>query len=881
MKAQFLIVLFLFAFAGSANGATFVFSVDGFHQAQPDSSEIIQQVLQQAIQHRRNREYSLALGLTPILISYGERHQNKEILEWGYLLSGHSLLGLRQFSEAERFYRKVFSVIDPDYAAGMAMAYNNLGNLFRVTGDYDNSIVYLERSLSYNLQVPGNEMALSINYLTLSQLYAQQLKFGQALDYNIIAQNTYNGERINMLNASILNQSGRLLEQIGFYDNALIYFEQVAEIAEQGGFRGLLVDSYFNMGTVYANLGNKEMAARYFEKYLPYLDNMEGHIRWNRYLVIADFYSVNDDHGQALQLLSKANEVMGSEPSSLNKVHYFRSKGQLLNRAGKYREANEAFRKIFEDESLNMMHVANSVNYWAKALNQFHLDRKRAFELADKALFHTERERRETGLGSSVTSGFYGSYHQYYVRLADELFRDGKFHEGADLLETARSRAFRDDLIISQIDLSHLLDWESLNRVQALRRELHHLEQSMLEAGPADIGQLEIERSNLERSINLLIESAYRSNPGVLTNLDTPILRLEDARKSLKVGEGILQFGVSANRAFALLSTRSGHHYHHIDTTGDGLAQYITNIREAVTGQLPSNEIKPMLEEAGRLFLGDLPLQGLNSVLVLKDGPLNYLPIEMFRHNGKYLIEMLTIRYAPSLSVRQILMDRGDSPNEGLLALVNPDFGEMAPGTASYNRRDIRPLPYSELEGRMIASSFPGTVELYNSEQANEALVKKLKLESYRIIHMATHGILDDRNPRFSGIVLSTPANPDDLDDGFLRLGEIYDLKLNADLVVLSACDTGLGKIINGEGVMGFQRAFMFAGARSVAVSLWSVFDRSTAMLMRNFYREIAAMQPAGNPDYSIALRNAKLDMLNDPATSHPVHWAPFIIYGK
>ena len=147
-------------------------------------------------------------------------------------------------------------------------------------------------------------------------------------------------------------------------------------------------------------------------------------------------------------------------------------------------------------------------------------------------------------------------------------------------------------------------------------------------------------------------------------------------------------------------------------------------------------------------------------------------------------------------------------------------------------------------------------------------------MASYRRLHFATHAFFDESTPEQSGIVLS-PANNDD--DGILRVNDIAEMKLNAELVVLSACQTGLGKLVRGEGVEGLTRAFLFAGARQVAVSLWNVSDVATADFMKAFYRE---MKGGANP--TVALRSAKLGMLRSGVAAYrnPFYWAGFVVVG-
>jgi CHAT domain-containing protein len=158
---------------------------------------------------------------------------------------------------------------------------------------------------------------------------------------------------------------------------------------------------------------------------------------------------------------------------------------------------------------------------------------------------------------------------------------------------------------------------------------------------------------------------------------------------------------------------------------------------------------------------------------------------------------------------------------------------------------------------------------------ASESKVKTTDVSKYRILHVATHGLLNTERPQFTGIVLSLVGNRDG--DGFLRTDEIFNLRLGSPLVMLSACETGLGRERRGEGVIGLTRAFMYAGAPTVGVSLWSVSDKSTADLMTDFYKRLLTKQSPAPP---AAMRSAQIAMIAGKTYSAPFHWAPFVLVG-
>jgi CHAT domain-containing protein len=207
--------------------------------------------------------------------------------------------------------------------------------------------------------------------------------------------------------------------------------------------------------------------------------------------------------------------------------------------------------------------------------------------------------------------------------------------------------------------------------------------------------------------------------------------------------------------------------------------------------------------------------------------------------------------------------------------------------------RDLRsfnwtPLPYSRREVERIGGLYK-EAQLYLGESATEERAKSVGRDA-RVLHFATHGYLDDRTPLDSGLVLTLPEGlSPGRDNGLLQVWEIFEsVRLDADLVVLSACDSGLGRELSGEGLIGLTRAFQYAGARSVVASLWSVTDQVTAELMARFHRHYAAGLSKDK-----ALRQAQIELIRKPmritiaagqaadtVVSAPFFWAAFQLFG-
>jgi CHAT domain-containing protein len=167
--------------------------------------------------------------------------------------------------------------------------------------------------------------------------------------------------------------------------------------------------------------------------------------------------------------------------------------------------------------------------------------------------------------------------------------------------------------------------------------------------------------------------------------------------------------------------------------------------------------------------------------------------------------------------------------------------------------------------------------KVFLKDSASEYAIKQNFMNDFKIIHFATHGFVNSEKPELSGILLAQDSLGGE--DGILYSGEIYHLKLNADLVVLSACETGLGRLKKGEGIIGLTRALLYAGTKNIIVSLWQVSDQSTSDLMISFYRNL--LNSRKNESYSNWLRDAKIKMINEGDFSHPFYWSSFIVIGN
>ena len=497
----------------------------------------------------------------------------------------------------------------------------------------------------------------------------------------------------------------------------------------------------------------------------------------------------------------------------------------------------------------------------------------------------------------------------------------GHLAEAFHYAERARARALLDLTAEARVNVEQDVDADLLDRRRDIEARMAEAQAQLIKRqGPAPpdrakVKALEADLAQADEDYQSLRREMRRRHPRYAELRDPDPVRLEQAQSLLSEGALLLEYvlGDEASFLFAVSRTEClvallpperdlsarvkklrqlisrGPHW-------TGLANYLTQAQSLY---------RDLIQPAGRL------LAGKRELIVVADGVLHYLPFEVLLKPGgadraqidlrqlPYLVRDYSISYVSSASVLSGLSGRhAERPRaqKMFLAYADPVYGEgeqqVAGATGSALRRafaegtpwELRRLAQSRKEVERIAKLFPGgEASLFLGEQASEDNVKTGEgLGQHRIIHFAVHGLLNENRPQFSGLVLSRPAARGGTagapaQDGLLQVYEIFNLRLQADLVVLSACETGLGPSVRGEGLIGLTRAFLYAGTPAVVVSLWKVEDRSTAELMARFYRHLRG--PAVSK--AEALRRAQLDLIRAGRFGHPYFWAAFVLFGK
>ncbi|MFB0565594.1 MAG: CHAT domain-containing protein, partial [Candidatus Aminicenantaceae bacterium] len=463
--------------------------------------------------------------------------------------------------------------------------------------------------------------------------------------------------------------------------------------------------------------------------------------------------------------------------------------------------------------------------------------------------------------------------------------------EAFNYLERAKARAFLDSLEVSEVNVSQGVNSELLNQERELIKELSNLYVKLLaqELSQEQKDNLNEELKSHEHRLESLRREIRTTSP-VYAGLKYPqIISLEEAQEELIDNEtGFFEYLIGKDCSYAFVVTKKTIKIFKLPSARE-IRRKVSDYIKAITDR-DNRDFK-----LGYELFSTLVLPGLNKkikkIIFAPDDILHFLPYETLiskRSENEWLIKNYRIAYAPSISsLSEIIQHkklREQRPQKDIVAFGDPFFGvhetvqnggDLFQDYYSSNAFNFFRLKYSGDEIDRIASLFSKTkIYAAKRKKATEERLRELILDDYKILHFATHCLIDDKKPARSSIVLSLGNN--DTEDGFLQMREIFNLKLNADLVTLSACQTGLGQFIRGEGIEGLNRAFFYAGTTSVLMSLWAVNDQATSHLMQRFYTRLRSSESIIS-----ALQKAKLELISSDTLSHPYYWAGFVVTGK
>lgn len=794
---------------------------------------------------------------------------------------------------------------------GESSSLNQLGALQASLGKMRSALAAHSEALSI-LKETGDLSGQAMTLGSLALLYNRLGEPERALDLNLQTLQLVRLLKDRRGERRILGNLGTGYIRAGDYGKAIDYLSQALALSRELGDRageGIVLSS---LGTAYAQRGDFTQALDCLEKSLA-LSRLTGDRRGDGYTLhsIASIHRRLGDAARAYDLYHEslaARRAVGDrhgEHQTLSQLARLEADRGRLDEARRYAEQSldiaESLRADVPANELRATFFATVQEYYEFYINllmQQHARDPRAGHDAE-ALAASERRRARSLLDVLTEAGA-------------DIRRDIP----APLLEherEARRRVNERAVELTKLNATgapsaavraaeRALD-EAVTERQAVEAQIRDASPryaALANPAPLTPGQIQTQLLDADTALVEYALGAERSFAFVLTATTLDAFELPKAA----------EIESAAREVYGLLTAR-------YPAPNETAAAYTRRVAEADAGYEAASA------RLSRMVLAPLAARlGKRRLLVVADGALQYVPFAALPEAGasgeegqgsaagaRPLILTHEIVNLPSASALAALR-REASPREGsgansVAVFADPVFSAddarlrrtpaakvtivVAPAGGASNddadalpRDALRRLVFSREEAAAIAAlAGPGSAHRFVDFDASRAIATGPELSRYSYIHFATHSLVNGRRPELSGIVLSLFDERGRPQDGFLRLQDIYRMRLPAELVTLSACRTAVGREVRGEGLMSLTRGFMYAGARRVAASLWKVDDAATAELMESFYRHLLTGPAARRPTPADALRRAQLELMRRPNRRAPFYWAAFTLQGE
>lgn len=761
--------------------------------------------------------------------------------------------------------------------SGLASVTDGLGSVYGSFGDYQKALDRYQEARALRKKL-GDAESEAMTTANIGWTYAQLGEHEKALGFYDQATGPIRNSRNKYAMATLLGNIGASWARLGDYSKALDFHLQSLEFRSESDDPSGKGVSLNNIANSYEHLGEKQKA---LENYIESV-RLQRAARYTRQLTVAlknlgTFYRNEGQPAKALEYLNEARTISATTGDRVNEALALSELAKLEFAGGNLTEA---------------------------------------LKLIEQAIVATESVR--VNLKSQhLRASFLASVRQYYefetevlMRLHQQRPTEGFAAAALQVSEKSRARSLLELLREARAQLRQGVDPQLIEREGALRQSIaDKAEQQtrLLTGKPTEDQKLAASKEieTLTSEYDQIQTRIRQTSPRYAALVQPSPLNVEAIQKQvLDENTLLLEFALGEQKSFVWAVTPDSVKSFELPGRAT-IEQEAKRFYQLVTDRAQS-ENPQAAANLGRMLLQPVAAELKQKRLVIvADGVLQYLPFSALTlsDDGRPLIVDHEIVTLPSASVLAVLREEFGQwkPASKLLAvLADPVFSandaRLVQGTKTVETANHSTA--TDVQRSAIESGLGGLVRLRFSRQeaeeiarlagdkrnlkaldfsASRSLVTKANLADYRIVHFATHGLINNQNPDLSGVVLSLVDEQGRPQNGFLRLYDIYNLKLDADLVVLSACQTALGKEIKGEGLVGLTRGFMYAGSPRVVASLWRIDDRATADIMKRFYQAMLkdGLRPAA------ALRAAQISMSQDKRWHSPHYWAAFTLQGE
>ena len=815
----------------------------------------------------------------------------------------------------------------------LAMTYSVLATAYWRSGQQDKKDDYFAKAL-HGMHEAGditNEAGVRTSW---SFILLSEGNYQLALDNLLPSLELFRALRDPYGEAVGLNTLGAIYYNLGAQQKALEYFQKSFSLAEDRRDLEYGAHNLANQGITYHTNNDLNTALEKFEDALARIrksNNPRGESiilgRIGRvYLERGDLPKALENLNNRLRLSTEQKDPAGQADARSNIGEVYLARGDHKRAFDELNLALKLRREVRDRHGeagtlVALARVKRELGTLVEARN----DVEKAIEIIETI--------RAKVVGVDLRISYLAAHQRYYELLIDLLMRlhekePNAGHDAAALqvTERARARALLESLAEARADICEGVSPELLQRERLLGRQLNAAEERRIRTMTGNPKKEDVEAADREverllEQLRLVQAQIRGASPRYAAVTQPQPLNLKQIQDHLDSNTLLLSYSLGKERSF-LFAVSKASFTTHVLPNREWIEAEATEIYRLVKDDV----VETYKDKQGVLRKGDHagmrkrrslaqvllgPVAGRlpgKKLLIIPDGKLQYVPFAALPKPGtnRLLVDDHEIVMLPSVSVLDQLrrdLTARPSASKSLIVFADPVYSlnderfKSLTNKARNHEQTLqsestaliaRNLELSELqavserlrasgdEANEITSLAPVSSKILGFDASLPTLTQT-DLRQYRIVHFATHGWLNSQNPELSGIVLSLYDQKGVAQDGFLRAHEIYNLKLNADLVVLSACQTALGKDVKGEGLMGLGRAFMYAGSPRVVVTMWKVEDAPTAELMKRFYTNMirGKMSPAS------ALRAAQVTMARDRKWSAPKNWTGVVLQGE
>lgn len=815
----------------------------------------------------------------------GSLQDDPFLLAENYSVKGDAYLHLGRNGEAIKDLLKaqnLFQSAGVTSSKEMANCYNDLGIAYWNNGNTDLSLQYLQNALNLREELYGQnhpEVADSYNNIGLVNAdintFASVIYFNNALK---VYRSIYDENHPKI--ALVLNNLALQYDAQENYDQALENLQQVSNIYNNlhEGDHPSKAFAAFSTGNVYYHQQSFDQALSYqnqaLEMYIRLYGNKHPEIA-NIYNLEGDIYLKKGEYRTAIETIQKAIYANLSDQESTDiyqnpKLENYYNADILLS---SLQQKSDAFETYHYSKTLKFRDLKAALTTLEKAdelvshIRQIRLSEKDKISLSGKA-----SEIYEAGVSLSYQMSQVVFKPKVYLEKAFYFAEKSKSAVLLSAIQDTNAKQF------SGIPSELITEESELKANIVLQEQLLATNQEPKKE--ADLKQELLLLNNRYNEFVRKLEADYPNYYNLKFNVKH--VTLSELQNALGTDTGLVTHFITDDRIYTFYVTQDDFQVVR-ESKADDFDKQIMGLRNAMKYDVK----KSFVTTAQRLYDELFPMKiksNVNQLMIIPEGGLSTIPFEALITEQKlegelsysqlpFLIKKYNVSYDNSATLfvqRKKEIDAYKGETEDILLVAPINFNNQQYQGLTGRLSD---LPGSKAEIDEIKYLFKANnrnAHLLTESDATKSNIANDEIKQYKYIHFATHGMVNESEPNLSRIFLQ---------DGSLYSGDIYNININADLVCLSACETGLGKISKGEGIIGLSRALLYAGAKNLVVSLWTVSDASTSQLMIDFYNN--HLYSSTYNTFSGALRMAKLSLINDPEYNKPYYWAPFVLIGE